>query len=381
MTHPRRFLIRMLIFLVVVGGVAAVLFPMLRHAVMANVPLNGLILAVLVLGVLLNLRQVVRLFGEVRWLKRISAHEHGSALPTPPRLLAPIAGVMGDRLRYGGGPRLSTLATRSLLDGVAARLDESRETSRYFVGLLIFLGLLGTFWGLLQTIGSVSNVINSLSLGADDMGMLFEELKAGLEKPLNGMATAFSSSLLGLAGSLVLGFLDLQSNQAQNRFFNDLEEWLSSMTQLDAAAPAAAGGGGGGGGAYLGALIEQMNDSMEDLQRVLQRAEESRRSSEGRMLELAERLAGLSDQMRNSQQLMARMAEAQMELKPVMEQMAQSAMTGGMDETTRGHIRNLDVQMGQFIQEMNNGREEMMRHVRGEVRMLARTITAIAENE
>ncbi len=192
-------------------------------------------------------------------------------------------------LRHGGRVSLSATSLQTLLDGIGSRLDESRETSRYLIGVLVFLGLLGTFYGLLETVRSVGGVIGGLNVGGTDLSSAFANLKSGLESPLSGMSTAFSSSLFGLAGSLVLGFLDLQAGQAQNRFYNDLEEWLSTYTRLS-------GGALGDGGdasvpAYIQALLEQTADSLENLQRIMARGEESRIGANSTLASLTDRLA------------------------------------------------------------------------------------------
>jgi hypothetical protein len=219
----------MLIFLILVGFLVAILYAQVLSAFMANPGLNGLIVGVLFIGIAYSFRQILRLYPEIRWVNKFRLGDPGLKMPRPPVLLAPMATMLRDRT---GHLSLSTLSMRSILDSIGSRLDEARDISRYLVGLLIFLGLLGTFWGLLETINSVGTTINSLDMGNSDGLVIFEELKAGLEAPLKGMGTAFSSSLFGLAGSLVLGFLDLQASQAQNRFYNELEDWLSGITEL-----------------------------------------------------------------------------------------------------------------------------------------------------
>lgn len=229
LSRPQVFLWRMLIFLILVGFLIAILNVQIMSAFSANPGLNGLIVGVLLIGIAYAFRQVLRLFPEVRWVNRFRIGDPGLKEPKPPVLLAPMATMLRDRT---GHVSLSTLSMRSILDSIGSRLDEARDISRYLVGLLIFLGLLGTFWGLLETINSVGTTINSLDTGSNDGLVIFEELKTGLEAPLKGMGTAFSSSLFGLAGSLILGFLDLQASQAQNRFYNELEDWLSGITEL-----------------------------------------------------------------------------------------------------------------------------------------------------
>jgi len=231
MTRPRRFLVRIMVFLVAVAIVATALFAPVSRAFMANPALNGLILGVLLIGIGYILRQVAMLGAEVTWLETYQHAQHSSTVapPPPPQFLVAIAAALDNRGTRGA---LSAMASRTLLDSIGARLEESREISRYLIALLIFLGLLGTFWGLLDTMSGVGAAIKSLTVGGGaESAQIFEELKLSLESPLSGMATAFSSSLFGLSGSLVLGFLDLQAGQAQNRFYNELEEWFAGITR------------------------------------------------------------------------------------------------------------------------------------------------------
>lgn len=230
MFKPRHSLFWMAVTLALVGAVCAVLYPSLESAFLANWGFNSLILGVLLLGVIINFQQVLALEVEIEWIKLFRTGQTGISLAVEPRLLRPLASHLSGRMKDRF--RLSAHALRTVLDGIRSRLDESREISRYMVGLLIFLGLLGTFWGLLETISAVAMVIAGLEVTAQDVGTMFSELKAGLAGPLSGMGTAFSSSLFGLGGSLVLGFLDILAGHAQNRFFNGLEEWLSGVTQL-----------------------------------------------------------------------------------------------------------------------------------------------------
>lgn len=229
MSRPRIFLARMVIFVVLIGVVVVLLYQTVGQAYLANPWLNGLIIAVLVLGIGFTFRSVTRLEPEVQWIETFRRNQPGLSVVEPPTLLAPMATMLGE---HQGRVVLSATGMTTLLDGIGSRLDETRETSRYLIGLLIFLGLLGTFWGLLLTMSSVSGVIQGLEIVQGDLATVFEDLKAGLAAPLTGMNTAFSTSLFGLAGSLVLGFLDLQAGQAMNRFYNELEEWLSGITEL-----------------------------------------------------------------------------------------------------------------------------------------------------
>jgi hypothetical protein len=230
MTNPRHYLFLTFIYLLVVAGVCALLLTPLKAAFMANWGFNLLILAALCVGIAINVFQILRLEPEINWIKKFRTGDPGISTVEPPTLLSPLAKhleeIHRDRFRLSAGS-LSTV-----LDGIRGHLDEAREISKYMIGLLVFLGLLGTFWGLLQTIGTVGQVISGLEVGTGDYALLFDRLKQGLENPLKGMGTAFSSSLFGLGGSLVLGFIDIQAGHAQNRFFNEMEEWLSGVTRL-----------------------------------------------------------------------------------------------------------------------------------------------------
>jgi hypothetical protein len=228
MTPPGVFVLRMLIFLTLVGFLVAILHQQLITSFMTNPGLNGLIVGVLGLGIIYAFRQVIRLYREIRWVNEFRISDPGLAINTQPVLLAPMANMLRDRT---GTFSLATVSMRSIMDSIGSRLDEARDTGRYLVGLLVFLGLLGTFWGLLETMQSVGGAISALDTKGESVAV-FDELKAGLAAPLKGMGTAFSSSLLGLAGSLILGFLELQANHAHNRFYNELEEWLSGITEL-----------------------------------------------------------------------------------------------------------------------------------------------------
>jgi hypothetical protein len=226
-SSPRIFLVRMLVFLTLVGLLAVVLYRQLWTSFLHNPGLNGIILGTLLIGMLLAIRQVLRLFPEIRWVNSFRIVDPGLAVARPPVLLAPMAALFRERT---GRMAISQSTMRGILDSIGTRLDESRDIARYLTGLLVFLGLLGTFWGLLETVGSIGHVIQSLDVGGE-AGATFENLKNGLAAPLNGMGLSFSSSLFGLAGSLVLGFLDLQAGQAQNRFYTDLEDWLSTTVR------------------------------------------------------------------------------------------------------------------------------------------------------
>jgi hypothetical protein len=244
----------MSLFLVLVVSLIIMITPQIKEAVLTNIFLNGLIIFVMLFGVVYCFGQVLRLYPEIRWVNAFRIADPGLAAGLQPVLLAPMATMLRDRT---GTLSLSTASMRSIMDSIGSRLDEARDTGRYLVSLLVFLGLLGTFWGLLDTIGAVGKAISSLDAKASDNAAMFQELKDGLAAPLKGMGIAFSASLLGLAGSLVLGFLELQASHAQSRFYNQLEEWLSGITDL---APGAAGSDG---------ATRMLSATLYDLQRVM----------------------------------------------------------------------------------------------------------------
>ena len=293
LSSPQVFLLSMLVFLAIVGFVAAILYRQISSAFQTNPGLNGLILGVLAVGIILVFGQVLRLFREVRWVNSFRA---GTATRDPV-LLAPMKALVG----RSSARTLTTSSMRSILDSIATRLDESRDISRYLTGLLIFLGLLGTFWGLLQTIGSIGTTIQTLDPGSGDVNDVLDTLKAGLSAPLAGMGTAFSSSLFGLSGSLVLGFLDLQAGRAQTRFYTELENWLSSVTDVDSDFPVNAAANG---------TSEELK-ALADRLRTIQEGDMSSPRIAASMASLADGISGLVKNMRSEQQIMRDWVDAQ----------------------------------------------------------------------
>ena len=307
LSSPRIFLFRMLVFVVLGGLVIFLLHKQIEVAYMANPGLNTLIIAVLVIGIVLALRQVLRLYPEIAWVNNFRLADPGLAVERPPVLLAPMAAILGSRM---GRMAISAQMMRGILDSIATRLDEARDISRYMTGLLVFLGLLGTFWGLIETVGSVGGVIQGLK-ATGDAGTMFDSLREGLAAPLSGMGISFSSSLFGLAGSLVLGFLDLQSSQAQNRFYTELEDWLSTTVYDQAAEPIVAAGGAG-----------EVRGAIERLREAVNEAGGSKAASAA-MSNLAEAIQGLVHHMRTEQQMIRdwvdSQAEQQREIKRLLE--------------------------------------------------------------
>ncbi|MCO6051310.1 MotA/TolQ/ExbB proton channel family protein [Mesorhizobium sp. RP14(2022)] len=301
LSSPQVFLLSMIIFLAIVAFVAVILTRQIQAAFTTNPGLNGLILGVLLIGILLSFGQVIRLFREVRW---VNSFREGSET-TEPVLLAPMKSLLG----RSSSMAFSTNSLRTMLDSIANRLDESRDISRYLIGLLVFLGLLGTFWGLLATIGSIGDTIQSLDPGTGDTNAVLDALKAGLSAPLQGMGTAFSSSLFGLSGSLVLGFLDLQAGRAQTRFYTELENWLSTVTDLSSdIAPAAA--------VETRSGTLEPSDELREIAERLRAVQETGGSNQRvatAMANLADGISGLVRNMRSEQQMMRDWVEAQSE--------------------------------------------------------------------
>ena len=297
LSSPRIFMVRMVIFLIIAAFVPLVLFREVATAFMANPGLNGLIVGVLIIGIAMAIRNVVGLIPEVRWVNSFRRRETNLE-QTPPRLIAPMATLLRDR---ADSFALSTSTWRSILDSIATRLDENRDILRYLAGLLVFLGLLGTFWGLVTTVSAVGSTIQALSVGSGDAGIIFEDLKKGLGAPLAGMGIAFSSSLFGLSGSLVLGFLDLQAGQAQNRFYTELEDWLSTITDPEEL---------GLTEEDIGNSTLEIRSSVERLARIVQEGGGGRASTAA-MANLAEGIQGMVQHMRKEQQMVRDWMEAQ----------------------------------------------------------------------
>src|SRR5215207_10126180 len=316
LTLPRIYLVRMAVFLILAGFIVFILYKTLLAAFVANPFLNGVIIGVLFIGIVLAIRQVWRLFREVRWVNELGRAGDDERPAGQPVLLAPMAALIGNRASRTG---LSVTMTRSLLDSIAARLDENRELVRYLAGLLVFLGLLGTFWGLIDTVGSVGKVIQSMRTGAE-AGALFDELKSGLAAPLSGMGLSFSASLFGLAGSLVLGFLDLQAGQAQSRFYTELEDWLARATTDP-------------GGTELAPRHGPSPDLILALNKLTTAVNEGAggRAATQAMANLAEGIQGLVQHMRAEQQMIRDWVEAQAarekELKQVLERLSRERIS------------------------------------------------------
>lgn len=317
LASPTVYLVKIVIFLVLVALVAAILFTNIVTFFWANPFINSMIFFALFIGIFLSFRQLFRLFPEVKWVN--SLQDGNSTQVRPPVLLAPVAGLLRERI---GEAVITPSSMRSILDSVGNRLDEAKDTSRYLTGLLVFLGLMGTFYGLLETVGSVAGVINALDVTSADSASLFTNLKEGLAAPLSGMGTAFSSSLFGLAGSLILGFLDLQTSQAQNAFYTDLEDWMTSMTELDHPVSAMQANAGG---PDMQAMIDSIGATMQN--------QSSSQNAIRAMAELARGIDGLVKHIRTEQEdlraYITEQSETNRKLRDLIEAMLNESDTSG----------------------------------------------------
>ncbi len=362
---PARFLLPMIIFMVLIVGIIFILLESIINIFFANPALNSLIIAVLVIGILFNVRRVISLSPEVAWIRGFHPGASSLSIQKPPRLLASMASIMNSKK---GKLTLNATSMRNLLDCIDTRLMESRETSRYLTGLLVFLGLLGTFWGLLETITSVTQAIRSLSATSDDFNQLISQLQSDLEAPLKGMSLAFSSSLLGLAGSLILGFLDLQSGHAQNQFYNDLEEWLSSFTRITSAFESEDSENNKSVPAYAYALLEQSAESLDKIQRSLNSSENLQYN---KLIEQA--FKNLSSQI----SLMNENTNREISLVKRLTEHINNIETKNYDASIINYLRKIDINLVNISENLSENNKSLMQEVRNEIKLLARTIVKV----
>ncbi|RVT86549.1 biopolymer transporter ExbB [Rhodobacteraceae bacterium CCMM004] len=369
-SQPIRQIGAMLTVLVLVGLGAYVAFPSVAPVFLANPWLNGFIGVVFIIGVLACFYQQYQLIQSVNWIEGYTAETPGHEIVRAPRLLAPLAALLRSRATR---MQISATSSRSMLDSVATRIDEARDITRYIVNLLIFLGLLGTFYGLATTVPAIVETIRGLAPTPGEDGMaVFGRLMSGLESQLGGMGVAFASSLLGLAGSLVVGLLELFASHSQNRFYRELEEWLSSITRLSFAAGE---GEGGGDQSVMAAMMEHMAQQMDRLQEIVGESNATRAEVDTRLGDLATAVSALTDKMAAETGVgtaLTRVAQGQERLADVLE--AQSEDGAGMDAESRMRLRSIDVQLLRLLEEVSAGRQESTTELRQEMRQLARTI-------
>jgi len=375
-----RYLASMTIFLLAVAGIAAALIGRLQSAFLANPLLNVVLIGVWGIGVIYIFVQTLRLSPEIKWVQAVQRNRLAAKDIEPPPLMGSLARMMESRATPLS---LTPTALRAVLDGIAVRLDESREIARYFTGLLIFLGLLGTFWGLLKTVGSVGAVVSGLSVTADPTE-LFTNLKAGLEGPLSGMGTAFGSSLLGLAGSLVLGFLDLQMGQAQNRFFIDLENWLFASAGPNArdlgeeVSPLPA----------IQALVDRTASNMEGFRQIMTSTEESRIQNAQALWSLGQKIDALVTAEENQQQIIDSLLRQRAEndaavlatLTRIEQALGKGEAGSGADGEAVAHLRAIETGIQRLVNDQTQTRARALEEARAEITRLARTLGIATEN-
>ena len=368
-SQPVRQIALMVIVLILVGMGAYVAYPSVAPVFLANPWLNGFIGIVFVFGVLACFWQSLQLIQSVNWIEAFAAERPGHEYAKAPRLLAPLAALLRKRRQM----QIGATSSRSILDSVATRIDEARDITRYIVNLLIFLGLLGTFYGLATTVPAIVDTIRALAPVEGEDGMaVFGRLMNGLESQLGGMGVAFASSLLGLAGSLVVGLLELFASHGQNRFYRELEEWLSSITRLGVGSSDADGAGEQDTATVM---IEHMADQIDRLQTMFTNSDISRSLVDERLGELTDSIQamiGRSEKDSGNTAALDRVAEGQERLAAVLEE---SASTGGMDAESKMRLRSIDVQMLRLLEEISAGRQEATAELRQELRGLARALS------
>ncbi|MFD1911710.1 biopolymer transporter ExbB [Halodurantibacterium flavum] len=371
-SQPVRQIVMMLIVVALTCTGAYLAYPQVSSVFLANVWLNGFIFFVFLLGVATCFWQVLTLISSVNWIEGFAAERPGHQLTRAPTLLAPLAALLRSR---GARRQISATSARSILDSVATRIEELRDITRYIVNLLIFLGLLGTFYGLATTVPAVVETIRSLSPGPEDSGIaVFDRLMTGLESQLGGMGTAFSSSLLGLAGSLVVGLLELFAGHGQNRFYRELEEWLSTITRLSLAGTE----GEGVDQAALAGVIDNMAEQIDILQTIHAESHASRSELEGKLTMLASAIEGLSRQMEaggGGVAALERVAEGQDRL---IRAIAEGGGADGMDAEARMRLRSIDVQLLRIYEEMAAGRQETVADLRSDISVLTKSVRQLS---
>ena len=372
--QPFRQFVLMLVISIIVGIGGYFLFPAVSPIFLANLWLNGFILGVFVIGVLACFWQVIQIATSVGWIDGFVEQRVGHDLTKPPRLLASLAALLRSR---GANMQINTSSSQSILDSVATRMDEARDITRYIVNLLIFLGLLGTFYGLATTIPAVVDTIKSLNLQEGDTGAeVLSRLMTGLESQLDGMGTAFGSSLLGLAGSLVVGLLELFSGHSQNQFYRELEEWLSTITRVGFSSSDFESAAGGGDGAAMAAVMSQSSQQMEVMRDMVTQTSGERDEAQaqmGRLSEAIELLASGKTESNGAADVTSRTAESNDRIVALLEAQMQDG-GGNVDVESRMRLRSIDVQLLRILEEMSAGRQESMSDLRADINALTKAI-------
>ncbi|MEL6689692.1 MAG: biopolymer transporter ExbB [Pseudomonadota bacterium] len=368
-SKPIQQIVLMVAVLCAVGAGTALAFPVLYPVISANLWLNGFIIAVFFIGVIACFAQLYQVFNCVQWIEGFAAQRVGHEIVTPPQLLAPLATLLRTR---GARMQLGATSSRSILDSVAQRIDEQREITRYLVSLLIFLGLLGTFFGLATTVPALVETIRSLTPNEGETGLdVFGRLQVGLESQLDGMGVAFASSLLGLAGSLVVGLLELFAGHGQNRFYRELEEWVSSITRVSLSA---GDGDVGGETGAMAQILDHMAEQMESMQLMFTQSDISRSMTDEKISQLTTSMERVADKLAapdGSSEALARIAEGQERLIAAM---AEGGTGEGMDAESRMRLRSIDVQLLRLLEEVSAGRQEAIAELRTDIAGLTRAL-------
>ena len=366
-SQPVRQIMLMLIAFGLAGFGAFVALPRVLPVFLANLYLNGFIAVVFIIGILACFWQVFQLIGSVRWIERFVGGEAGEDT-RPPQLLAPLASLLRAR---GARMQISSSSTRSILDSVAERIDEEREITRYIVNLLIFLGLLGTFYGLATTVPAVVDTIRSLAPQEGEEGLaIFNRLMTGLEAQLGGMGVAFSSSLLGLAGSLLVGLLELFAGHGQNRFYRELEEWLSSITRLGFSS----GEEGEGEANIFEGVLDHMSEQMEALQQMFTQSDESRAAVDRKLGDLIDSIGQMNDRLDRRDSVASALERVALGQDTLIEMMRDQGPGEGIDAESRMRLRSIDVQMLRILEEISAGRQESMAELRKDIDILIKAL-------
>jgi hypothetical protein len=377
--QPVRQAALMVIISALVGFGSYIVFPAVAPVFIANIWLNGFIFVVFVVGIIACFWQVFELVSSVSWIEGFAAQHPGHDLTKPPRLLAPLAALLRAR---GTNMQISTASSRSILDSVATRMDEARDITRYIVNLLIFLGLLGTFYGLATTVPAVVATIQALNVQEGDSGTaVLSRLMTGLESQLGGMGTAFGSSLLGLAGSLVVGLLELFAGHGQNRFYRELEEWLSTITRVGFSSSDIEAASGSGDTSALGAILGQVVQQLDMMQDMVAQTAGERDEAEAQLGRLADAIEGLatkgaetSESDNQTAEALGRMFEGNERLVKLLTTHVEEGAGGGVDVESRMRLRSIDVQLLRILEEMSAGRQESMSDLRADLNALTKAI-------
>lgn len=369
-SQPVRQIVSMLIVLGLVTAVGVLLFPHVKPVFLASIYLNVFIVFVFLVGILACFWQVATLISSVSWIEGFALDIPGADFARPPRLLAPLAAMLSERRARRS---LTSTSTRSILESVGTRIEEQRDLTRYLINLLIFLGLLGTFYGLSTVVPAVVNTIRTLAPQEGQTAVqVFDKLMSGLEGQLGGMGTAFASSLIGLSGSLVIGLLELFASHAQNRFYRELEEWLSSITKLgitgvdpEEALTAA----------NVLTVIGETGAQIDALRTAVEQGVARSAATEARVVELMQLLAAPKPDAVD-RALFERMIAAQDRVADIIASRDEEA--GGLDAETRARLRSIDTQVLRILEDLSAGRQDMVTEIRQDIAQLTEALRAVA---